>query len=249
MVARLYQRPDAEMVPYTDNDLAGLPDPVVRYFRFALTAGQRRVSRARFDQTGEFAMRPGSWKPFTAVESFSVDRPGFLWDARIRIAGMTAMYVRDGYLAGEGAMLGTLGAIVPVVNQSGTSQMAAGELVRYLAELVLLPTALLPGGGVSWKPLDDKGAEVTLVDGQTTVSCTVDFAERGEIVRMSAMRHMANDDAPLTRWVGHFRDYDRVDGMMIPTSAEVAWMLPAGPFPYWRGRMRNVRYDFAPPVA
>jgi hypothetical protein len=243
-VAQLHKRLVATAPPFSRDDLAGLPDPVVRYFEFALTPGQPLVRNARLGQIGKFAMRPNSWSPFTAVEYFSVEPRGFLWDARIRLNTIMPIYIRDGYFAGEGVMFGRLAAIVPVVNARGTSEMASGELLRYLAELALLPTALLPRGGIAWKALDDKSARVTLTDGPTTVSGDVDFGERGEIVRISAMRSFAGK-AALIPWVGRFSDYRRVDGMMVPMSAQVEWLLPEGPFPYWRGRMLTPRYEFA----
>jgi hypothetical protein len=35
------------------------------------------------------------------------------------------------------------------------------------------------------------------------------------------------------------------DGICIPTEGEVAWLLPEGPKPYWRGRITSLRYEFA----
>jgi hypothetical protein len=75
----------------------------------------------------------------------------------------------------------------------------------------------------------------------------VNFGEHGEIVGISAMRGGApNRKFELTRWVGRFGDYRRVDGMMIPMSGEVEWVLPEGPRPYFRARIVDVHYDFAP---
>ncbi len=34
--------------------------------------------------------------------------------------------------------------------------------------------------------------------------------------------------------------------MMVPMSGKVEWVLPEGPFPYWRGRIVDAQYDFAP---
>jgi hypothetical protein len=34
-------------------------------------------------------------------------------------------------------------------------------------------------------------------------------------------------------------------GMRIPSAGQVAWMLPAGPKPYWRGQITSIRYSFA----
>ena len=157
-----------------------------------------------------------------------------------------AFYDRDSYVAGEGTLHGTLAAIVPIVNQSGTSAMASGELLRYLGEAVLFPTALLPRGGVSWTSLPGNSVRVTLADGRTTVSCDVNFGERGEIARISAMRYReADGKSGLTPWVGHWGDYHRLKGMMIPTSGEVEWMLREGPFPYWRGSITDSQYELA----
>ena len=246
--ARLRARHDAQAPPpFSRDDLAGLPDPVVRYFEFALTPGQAVVRSARFRQTGEFAMRAGAWSPFTAVQYFSGEPPGFLWDARIRMAPMISCYVRDSYVAGEGVMDGTLAALVPVLQERGTPVMASGELLRYLAEAVFLPTALLPRGGIAWAPLGENTARVTLTDRATTVSCDVSFGARGEIVRVSALRaRAAGGTLVSTPWVGRFSDYRPVEGMMIPMSGEVEWVLPEGPLPYFRGRMVDARYEFAP---
>jgi hypothetical protein len=198
-------------------------------------------------QVGEFALQPDSWKPFTAVQDFSAAPPGFLWDARIRITPAIPVFVRDGYCAGEGAMYGALSALVPVVNEHGTPFMTSGELLRYLAEAVFFPTALLPRDGISWNPIDENTARVTLADADTTVACDVNFGVHGEIVGISAMRGGApNRKFELTRWVGRFGDYRRADGMMIPMSGEVEWVLPEGPRAYFRARIVDVQYDFAP---
>lgn len=250
-VVRLRERADADAPPYSRDELAGLPDPVVRYFDFALTPGQPIVRNLRIRQTGEFAMRPEAWQPFTAVQVFSVP-PGFLWDARVRLAPGMSFYVRDGYVAGEGVLYGAVSALIPVVNERGTPAMASGELLRYLVEAVFFPTALLPRDGVSWLPIDESTARVTLTDGATTVSSDVTFGERGEVTGISALRnHDIHHAATLTPWFGRFRDYRRVEGMMIPTYGEVEWRLPEGPFCYFRGRVVDARYDFAPdrPVA
>jgi hypothetical protein len=33
--------------------------------------------------------------------------------------------------------------------------------------------------------------------------------------------------------------------MRVPLEGEVAWMLPAGPKTYWRGRITGIVYEFA----
>lgn len=246
LTARVPSRDGAAASSFVREQLAGLPGPVVRYFEFALRRGQPLVRRARVRQAGEFRMRADAWSPFTAVQHFSVEPRGFVWNATIRIARLIPVRVRDSYLGGEGVMHGKLAAVVPLVDRCGTPEMAAGSLMRYLAEAVWLPTALLPSEGVAWEAAGDSSARATLTDGAMTVSLDVYFGPRGEIVRASAERYRdVNGTSVLTPWVCHYRDYARTDGMMIPMAGEVEWVTPEGRLPYWRGRTVGVEYEFA----
>lgn len=244
--ARTLPRPDGAAAPdrFSLEELAGLPAPVVRYFDLVLTPGQRLIRRARLTQRGTFALEPGRWSPFTATEDFSVGPPGFVWDARIRMAPLVAVRVRDSYVEGEGVMRAAIASLYTVVDQRGTPEMAAGALLRYLAESAWVPTALLPGAGVRWSAVDDITARASLTDAGTTVSMDVHFGARGEIVRISALRHRDVDGTPvLTPWVGHFADYARVEDMMVPMTSEVGWVTSAGWQPYWRGRTVHSAFE------
>jgi hypothetical protein len=237
--------PDQQPETFSPEQLEGLPAPVVRYFTFALAPGQPLIRSARIRWEGEFRTSPtANWTPFTAVQHSTVRPPGFVWDANIRMAPLVPVRVRDEYVAGAGAMLGKVAALVPVANQRGTPEMAAGALSRYLGEAVWLPTALLPSAGVSWTPVDDSTARATLTDGATTVSADFRFAGEGQIVgvTMTRYRDVHGRGVP-TRFEGRMEgEYSRVSGMMIPSAGEVAWLLPEGRFAYWRGRPVEVEY-------
>lgn len=77
IVARLHAGHRGEAPSFSYDELVGLPDPVVRYFEFALTPGQSLVRNARIRQSGEFAMRADSWMPFAAVSTFRFSRAAF----------------------------------------------------------------------------------------------------------------------------------------------------------------------------
>jgi len=111
---------------------------------------------------------------------------------------------------------------------------------------VLLPTALLPRYGIAWTALDDQTARATVTDSGTTVSCDVSFGERNQIERIRALRYRdVGGKSVLAPWVGHFGDYRRIDGMMIPVFADVEWVIAGEKVPYWRGRVVEARYEFA----
>lgn len=47
-----------------------------------------------------------------------------------------------------------------------------------------------------------------------------------------------------TPWQGRFWDYGARAGMQVPLAGEVAWLLPEGNKPYWRGRITEINYAF-----
>lgn len=225
-------------------ELRGLPAPVVRYFEFALAPRQPRIRVARMHQKGTFATKRDAWSPFDATEVFTVTPPGFVWDARIRMSPLMSVRVRDSLVDGVGAMHGEVAGLVPIVDQHGTREIAAGTLLRYLAEAPWLPTALLPAAGVEWTPIDDETACASLEHAGVQVSMEVHFGPRGEIARITADRYREVDGrSVLTPWEGRFSDYIVVDGMRVPSRAEVGWHLDDGWFPYWRGVVDRVVYE------
>lgn len=229
-------------------DVAGLPAPVVRYFAFALAEGQRRIRTARIRWDGEMRLQPNAaWSPFTAEQRFTARPPGFVWDAAVRMIPALPVRVRDSYVGGEGQMLARVGGVATVVNEGGTREMAESALARWLGEAAWFPTALLPGEGVSWEAIDDSTARATVTDGPRRLSAEFHFAATGEILTMTAMRYRdVKGRGVLTPFVGRYERFERRRGVMIPTSAEVAWVLPEGPFAYWRGRPTQLDYDYEP---
>lgn len=234
------------------DDLAALPAPVQRYFRAALAEGQPLVAAVSLAHTGTFDMgeEAAQWKPFTSTQRVVTRPPGFDWDARIAVVPGVAVHVHDAYVAGAGLLRASVLGLVPVADLEGSGELAQGELMRYLAEAAWYPTALLPSQGVRWDPIDANSARATLAHGGTSVSLVFRFGEDGLIdtVRADARgRTVANTVIP-TPWIGRFWNYAARDGMRIPLEGEVAWIMPEGARPYWRGRANQIRYEFVQPA-
>lgn len=230
--------------PMRRADLASLPAPVARYLAFALREGQPRIRSARIRWSGSMRLQPGGpWSEFTAEQHFTVDPPGFVWDARFRMVPLVPVLVRDSYVAGTGQMIGRVGGVASVVDEGGTPEMAQSALARWLGEAAWFPTAFLPGDGITWQAIDDTTARATATDGALSVSGEFHFAASGEMTGMSAMRFRdVNGRAVLTRFEGHYRGFERLGGVMIPARADVEWVLPDGVYSYWRGAPTEVRY-------
>lgn len=233
---------------FDPSTLEGLPASVARYFRRVLRPDQAAVHGVRLTQAGQFRIghKETSWQPFTASQVFGAIPPAFVWDARIRFAPGVHVHVRDSYRGGVGTMRGELMGLVPIVAAHGSPELASGALQRYLAEAMWFPTRLLPGEGIVWTPIDELSALATLTDGDTSASLEFHFSAGGDLVRTytpARYREVKGRFEP-TPWEGVAQAIEEREGMRIPVEVEVAWHLPSGRFPYFRGRLSQVTYEW-----
>jgi hypothetical protein len=227
--------------------LSELPELVRRYLTFALPPGQPPIARARIHQRG--TMRPlasdARWNRFTAVGRFTLSPPGFLWIASMRVAPLLTMRIRDAYVHGRGISQAAVAGVIRFgASDEEQEQLASAALLRFLAESPWIPSALLPSETVHWTAVDERNARVALDDRTTSVSAQIGFGEYGEIVSVAAQRYAGPAFGTLP-WVGRFGGYERMSGMMSPTTAEVEWITTDGPVPVWRGRVVGAEYEFA----
>lgn len=169
---------------------------------------------------------------------------GFVWDARIRMAPLVSIRVRDSYVRGRAGMLGRVASVVPVVSRGDTPERASATLHRWLAEAPWFPTALLPSEGVVWSPIDEESARATMTDGGITVSLDFTFGDDGRIERAyTPARYRDVDGAAVpTPWACHYRRYESVTGVRVPMAGSTSWLLPEGELTYWRGRLIDLSF-------
>ena len=232
---------------YDPKELEGLPNPVQRFFRTVLKDGQAIVTTVKLSQQGEFNMNEmeDKWSPFTATQLVTTQRLGFDWDARIQMAPGLNAFVHDTYLLGEGSLHASLLGLFSVAKMDSTPESNLGELLRFFAEALWYPTALLPSQGVRWEAINDNSARATLTDGATTASVVFQFNAEGAISTMRAEARY-RDKLTAMPWCGQFWEYSVRDGMLIPLEGEVGWEYPEGTRLYFKGRITEIDYEFAP---
>ena len=250
----LRARLDASRVPIRPQavdfrGLEGLPAPVQRYFRAVLEDEQPTVTGVRVQHTGTFNMgeKTDRWKAFTSDQKVVTQRPGFAWNGRVAMAPGLPVRVHDAYVAGEGMLHASVLGFFTVVDMRGTRDVNEGELMRFFAEAAWYPTALLPSQDVSWEAVDNRSAHATLQEGNITLTMLFTFDEHELIdtVRAEARRRAVGGEVVPTPWRGRFWNYEERGGMLVPLDGEVAWLLPEGEKPYWRGHITEISYEFA----
>ena len=230
----------------TEDDLDGLPTPVRTYFDTVLQEGQPFIDSVRLEQTGK--LRPGDaaspWKPFTATQYVTVDPPGFLWDASVSLAPLVSVRVRDRFHDWTGAASVSLFGVVPLERDDSSPELEEAALMRYLAEAVWYPTALLPTAGVEWESIDERTAKATIENGAVSASLTFSFTDNGEVARVHADRYRRVDDGyESTPWSGYWRNYETRNGVRVPTAGEVVWHLPDSDMHAWQGQITALQYN------
>jgi hypothetical protein len=226
--------------------LAPLPAPVQRYLRTVLRDGQPLIQDVRLCHEGEFNLGAGTdrWRPFRSEQQVVLHPPGFDWYARVVMLPGLAVRVHDAYIAGEGILRASLAGLYSPLDLADRGELARGELMRLLAESPWYPTLLLPGAGVEWEALDDRCARARLRDGDLVVMLEFGFDDGGLVQTVTApdRGRLVDGQSLPTPWRGRFWEYAERNGVRVPLAGEVAWLLPEGPAPYWRGRLRRIEY-------
>ena len=221
---------------FSYKQLEGLPEPVQRYFRYALNDGQPYISYVRLKHNGTF--KPAEDKKWTSIKGeqyFTAKTPGFIWK------GKTSLFTaRDIYIGGKGKLVVSLFSLFKVVDERG-SHIDQAELLRWLGESVWFPTNLIPRENLHWKAIDSTKAKITFNYKGIAVYYIVHFNEQGQITKLETERYMEKDR--MKKWIGIVGDYKQIDGIKVPTYIEGKWDLEEGAYPYARFHIQQIEYD------
>lgn len=230
------------------DEIATLPAPVARYFRLVLKEGQPLIRLARITQSGVLRTDTTTerWLPFEAEQVVTGVSPGFLWNAKVGMAPLLHVRVRDTYIAGQGGGQVSLLSAISIESAHGASEMNSGALHRYLAEAVWYPTALLPSANLQWTAIDDAKALATLTDSGNKVSLEFRFNDAGEISGVYTGSRYGRFEGGFKQagWEGHFRNYAERNGMRVPAEGEVGWYIGGAWRSVWKGKILDLKLDF-----
>jgi hypothetical protein len=241
-------RQSSDTLRFQISEVENLPKPVQRYFRTALKDGQRMIAAVRLNHEGTFNLGEDidNWKAFTSEQWVLTQRPGFVWNGNVTMMPGVPIYVHDAYVSGEGILNPAILGLYNLTNIRGGGDIAKGEFMRFFAEALWYPTALLPSQGVRWEAVDDRSARATLNDGPISLTMLFRFNDDGLVgsVRADARGRAVGESIVMTPWEIQVSDYQERDGMRVPLRGEVAWFTPQGTKPYWRGAIKKITFEY-----
>jgi hypothetical protein len=217
--------------PYDTDRLAGLPEPVQRYFLYALKKRRTRISTARVRYSGNY--RTGESESWTVIEGekyFNTHIPGFVWK------GVTTLpTVSNAERVSNDCLTVTLLNLFDAANPVH-SDCKKGELLLWLSEGVWFPTNLLPDNNLQWSAVDQNHARLSFHYRQVSLNLIVSFTESGEI------SEMVSEDEPES-WSVQTRNYQEVNETMVPMEIEAAWKFKIGEFSHAKFELKKLDYD------
>ena len=228
----------------TDEMLAGLPEPARRYLRYAGVVGRPMVDTVRIRQACRMRPSPGGMTfPLAAEQWYTVEPPGFIWNATVGPGTLPVIRGRDGYLEGRGLMTIKVGALVPFVNAAGP-EMDRASLLRHLSEMPWFPSAFLRER-VTWEAIDDTSVRVSITDGDLRATGVLEIDAEGRLATFRCERHaMVGRAFELRPWTAPTYAYGEFEGLRLPVRGAAVWTLPDGTeLPYIEVELTEVEYD------
>ena len=238
-----------EVKTFSYTMLAGLPEPVQRYFRYVLKDGQEYIRFVKMKAVGDFRppAMPDDWNMFITTQTYvTTARPGFIFDAVIKPNAVVWFDARDKYVHGKGGMHVNLLSGFNVIKEDDLKELNVTSLLRWAGEAVMYPTALLPSEYVQWMEIDQHSAKAVISEGGNTGEYRFYFNDVGEIIRYESDDRYDRIDGEFQKVgsVAYRSDYKEVDGIKVPTTFLIARILPDGRHEeFWKGKITDIQFN------
>lgn len=206
---------------FSPDMLAGLDEPVRRYFGHAIRDGAALPNGVRMAMSGR--IKVGLWLPFTAEQT--VDGRSFTWRARVGLGPLTPLRVTDQYADAVGSTEGHLLGRVTLFHVEDVNTVRAAATRAAIESVVFAPPSVLPGRRVDWR-----------AESETVIVARFDLPPERPEVRVRIDNHGAIRTVSAMRWGnavektfqyipfgGVMHTEARFGDFMLPSSASVGW--------------------------
>ena len=217
--------------------------PVAVYdlaMRLGVTPEDTRTS-VKLTQTGRMkrSLDAQSWMSFSAIQTISTRDCAFDWLAKFRPFGVIS--ARDALECGVGRLDIMALGFIPVARTAQTAALMRGELMRYLAELAWVPSAILLNTTLRWRVDGPERLAVSAGAGETASEVILNLDTDGRIAGAFAPDRPRSATPPElpTPWRGRFTDYRLHRDLWLPFAGEVAWEIAGRGVTYWQARIES----------
>ncbi len=208
--------------PFDPASIAGLDEPVRRYFKHAIAEGAVLGRGTRLQMRGR--IKVGPWLPFTA--EWQGDGRSFVWQGKSGWGPLTPLQVVDRYdCDASGSMDVRLLGRVPLVHADDEDTVRSGAGRAAVEAAFWAPMSLLPERGVTWRAESDDQIvaswEVRPERPEVHLRIDAEGALRsGYVLRWDNGQHGRRGYIPCGGDVGAER---RLGDLTLPSQVTVGW--------------------------
>ena len=242
-VAAFYSSVENKHKVIRETDLEGLPRPVKNWLQYSQVVDKERIVGARTKHDVTLRLKENQpWMKAQAEQYFRTEEPGFIWAVNITMAPLVHIVGKDQYIEGRGNMLIKLLSFITVANGSG-KEIDQGKLLRYLSEIMLVPTAAL-SDTIQWEEIDSNSAKATMSYKGVTAFGVFTFNEKGEILNFAAQRYGDFDGGyRMETWCAEIKEYQEFNGFKVPSKGDIIWKFKTGDFHWYHFEVKEIEYN------
>jgi hypothetical protein len=224
---------------FTSDLLAGLDEPVRRYFSHAVSDGAALANGVRIAMSGQ--IKVGLWLPYTGEQT--VDGRSFAWRACVGWGPLTPLRVTDRYADAAGSTEGRLLGRFTLFHAEGVNTARSAATRAAIESVMFAPPSVLPARGVTWRAETDNVilARFDLPPERPEVRVRID--ERGAIRTVCALR-WGNADEKTFQYIpfgGDVRAERRFGDLVLPSTLSVGWWFGTPRYaPFFRAEINAV---------
>ena len=225
-----------------DEMIEHLPAPVRRSLQRSGVVGTEVPSSVVVRQKGRIRTDENArWLRFAAVQEYQVDPPGFVWNASLKIGGITVGKAIDTLVDGHGHMNVKLLGAFTVVDVDGP-ELDQGTVLRWLNETMWFP-AVWATDAIAWQPIDDMSARASVTAAGQTVDAVFVFDDEGRLVDCRADRYFVDSERTfMASWSTPLSDHASFGDVYLPSGGSAVWSLDEGDLEYIQIEVTDVRY-------
>jgi hypothetical protein len=243
-------QPQTAEVTLQEADILHLPAPVRSYLVYTGALGRIIPQNMRIQFSAQMFRRPGGRAVQASSEQYNFfSNPARLFFMKASMF-LIPFRVLHAYREQKAAMTVRVASLFNAVDLAG-EELTLAETVTILNDMCLFAPGCLTDKRLQWQEISPFAAQVVFTNGPYTVSATLYFNEKGELVKfVSDDRGALQDDGTLkkVRWSTPVGDYREYDGRRIPTYGETIYHYPEGDFTYGMFTLRAIGYNSAEPV-
>jgi hypothetical protein len=224
---------------FSSDLLAGLDEPVGRYFSHAISEGAPLSYGVRMAMRGR--IKVGLWLPFTAEQT--VDGRSFTWRARVGRGPLTPLRVVDRYAEAVGSTEGRLLGRATLFEAEDINTARSAATRAAIESVVFAPPGVLPRRGVAWRAETENiiVARFDLPPERPEVRVRID--EHGAIRTVSALR-WGNAGEKTFQYIpcgGEIHAERRFGDLVLPSSISVGWWFDTPRYaPFFKAQIEAV---------